>query len=608
MDAKNNVTSYSHDDQGNLTAITYANNTIEHWEYDSTGNPTTWTNRRGNTIQYEFNSNGQLMAKLYPDGTRADYAYDARGNLIAAENSTGRITLEYDASDRLQRITYPDNRWLEYTYNAAEQRASMTDQLGYRLDYEYDAVGRLQSVTNSAGIPLVLYEYDAAGRLARKTLGNGVYTTYTYDSAGQLLTLTNVKPDNSVLSFFKYTYDSRGRRISMATHYGTWTYEYDDLSQLTHAVLTSTDPQIPSQDLRYEYDVMGNRVRTVEDGGVTEYTVNNVNEYAYVGRTSYQFDPDGNLLVETGQDSQTTNKYDFESRLHNVISSTQSMEVAYDALSQRAAVSKNSITSIFTIDPFGFGNLIANFDGDGNRLAQFVYGLGLVSYADGGGGFFYYSFDAAGTISEITNSLSNVEYRSVFDPYGQNIYSTSSSLSQFGYLGELGVIADLPALHDMRARFYSPYLGRFLSVDPIGLEGGQNWYAYVGNDPVGRADPSGLGMRIRVKRFRINRLYGPTDVKGRIEVPSINIKDIGRIGPIQIDGRGTLRRDPFIFTADGDISFPFQFGDLTGQVSIRPSISIGPLEPDAGNSGIFPGGYDPTRPGYKPPSVPLIFD
>ena len=147
----------------------------------------------------------------------------------------------------------------------------MTDQLGYRLDYDYDAVGRLRSITNSAGTRIVLYDYDAAGRLARKTLGNGVYTTYTYDPAGQLLTLTNARPDHSVLSFFNYTYDNRGRRTAMATHYGTWTYEYDDLGQLTHAVLASTDPQIPNQDLRYEYDAMGNRLRAMENG-VTEST------------------------------------------------------------------------------------------------------------------------------------------------------------------------------------------------------------------------------------------------------------------------------------------------------------------------------------------------
>jgi YD repeat-containing protein len=131
---------------------------------------------------------------------------------------------------------------------------------------------------------VVLYEYDAAGRIALKTLGNGVYTTYDYDAAGQLLHLVNHKADATVLSRFDYSYDSRGRRISMGTLDGAWTYSYDDIGQLTHAVFASTNPAIPDQDLLYVYDAMGNRIRTVENGVTTAYTTNNLNQYTQVGR------------------------------------------------------------------------------------------------------------------------------------------------------------------------------------------------------------------------------------------------------------------------------------------------------------------------------------
>jgi RHS repeat-associated protein len=43
-----------------------------------------------------------------------------------------------------------------------------------------------------------------------------------------------------------------------------------------------------------------------------------------------------------------------------------------------------------------------------------------------------------------------------------------------------------------RARYYDPAPGRFLSEDPIGFNGGQNFYAYVRNNPLWYADPSGL--------------------------------------------------------------------------------------------------------------------
>lgn len=41
-------------------------------------------------------------------------------------------------------------------------------------------------------------------------------------------------------------------------------------------------------------------------------------------------------------------------------------------------------------------------------------------------------------------------------------------------------------------RFYDPNTGRYISTDPIGLDGGMNLYAYVGGDPVNKIDPWGL--------------------------------------------------------------------------------------------------------------------
>ena len=46
-------------------------------------------------------------------------------------------------------------------------------------------------------------------------------------------------------------------------------------------------------------------------------------------------------------------------------------------------------------------------------------------------------------------------------------------------------------LYYSRARWYSPYLGRFMSRDPIGIDDGLHMYAYVGNDPINYTDPSG---------------------------------------------------------------------------------------------------------------------
>src|ERR1700712_1674290 len=49
-----------------------------------------------------------------------------------------------------------------------------------------------------------------------------------------------------------------------------------------------------------------------------------------------------------------------------------------------------------------------------------------------------------------------------------------------------------PGLYYYKARFYDPAIGRFLQTDPAGTQDDPNLYAYVGNNPVNRVDPTGL--------------------------------------------------------------------------------------------------------------------
>jgi RHS repeat-associated protein len=492
MDAKGNITQYGHDTKGNLSAITYANSTVERWSYDSEGNPITWTNRRTQGIAYQFNTSGQLTAKLYPDGSQAIYEYDPRGNLILASNYTGAIILTYDTSDRLQRITYPGDRWLDYTYNSAGQRESMTDQLGYRLDYGYDAAGRLHSLTNSEGVRLVLYEYDPVGRLDRKTLGNNVFTTYTYDSAGQLLTLTNAQPNGTAISFFNYTYNSRGRRIAMDTHYGRWSYGYDDLGQLTNAVLLSTSTNVPSQDLAYVYDPLGNRVRTIENGAATEYTINNMNQYERVGDTLMMYDADGSLKQKlAGATTLLAITNNFANRVIGFVSTNGQRRFDYDALGFPAVVWRDGERSLQVHDPVGVGNLVATFDESGSLVQRAAHGFGALAVADAAAQR-YPVFDAVGNVSDLTDSGADPIAGQQYAPFGGVLPALTAAQMSQGFGGEFGVGEEVDLVF-MRARFYDKSLGRFCTADPLGLNGGDfNLHRFARNSPLTFADPSGL--------------------------------------------------------------------------------------------------------------------
>jgi RHS repeat-associated protein len=65
-----------------------------------------------------------------------------------------------------------------------------------------------------------------------------------------------------------------------------------------------------------------------------------------------------------------------------------------------------------------------------------------------------------------------------------------SGAETVGFSGGIGHITDLEnSLVYMRARYYDPSLGRFISEDP-GCNG-TNWYIYCQNNPVNGVDPSG---------------------------------------------------------------------------------------------------------------------
>jgi len=481
---------YAYDTKANPTSITYADNSAERVAYDGYGDPTAWTNRRGNAIDYQFNSAGQLAAKMYPDGSKAIYNYNSRGNLILASNLVGAITMTYDGNDRLQRITYPGGQWLQFTYCICGRRESMTDQLGYQINYGYDSAGRLQNLTTS-NATLVEYTYDATGRLSLKTLGNGVYTTYSYDSASQLVALTNAGPGGNTLSYFNYDYDSRGRRTSMNTAYGQWTYQYDDLGQLISAVLSSTSTNVPSQNLNYTYDALGNRVQAVENGVTTGYNVNNLNQYSQAGATTFNYDTDGSLTQKVaGATILLAMTNDFQNRVIGFGSTNDQRQIQYDALGLPEIVWRNGVQNVHIYDPFGLGNVAGIYNSSGTLTEREFHGFGTVGTLDGATQTFL-TFDAMGNVSDFTAANGSLNASQAFRPFGEQILRTNGTKPLLGFSGGLGVTEE-GDLNFMRMRFYDSSLGRFSSIDPIRIAGGINLYAYAHNNPVRYTDPRGL--------------------------------------------------------------------------------------------------------------------
>jgi RHS repeat-associated protein len=80
-----------------------------------------------------------------------------------------------------------------------------------------------------------------------------------------------------------------------------------------------------------------------------------------------------------------------------------------------------------------------------------------------------------------------------YDPHGNILGQREQIPQSFKYVCQYGVMAEPNGFYYMRARYYDPKVGRFVSEDPSGFEGGDvNLYAYVKNNPINAIDPEGL--------------------------------------------------------------------------------------------------------------------
>ncbi|WP_439578857.1 RHS repeat-associated core domain-containing protein [Elioraea sp.] len=207
------------------------------------------------------------------------------------------------------------------------------------------------------------------------------------------------------------------------------------------------------------------------------------------GAASPSYDANGNLIG----DGSASYRYDAQNRLVGFTQGSVVVSYDYDVEGRRASRTEGGTTrrSLYAL-----GQEIAEY-ADGVLAARHVPGPGLdeplatVTGAPGSRVRAWYHTDAQGSVIARSDGSGAVPAgeRFSYTPYGV-AGSGSGSASAFRFVGRR--LEPPVGLYDMRARVYAPGLGRFLQPDPIGTDGGINLYAYVRNDPLNQADPTGL--------------------------------------------------------------------------------------------------------------------
>ncbi len=103
----------------------------------------------------------------------------------------------------------------------------------------------------------------------------------------------------------------------------------------------------------------------------------------------------------------------------------------------------------------------------------------------------FYHTDQLGNTRGITNSSQTATDSQLFDAWGMVVSRTGTTPTPFGFAGTSQYQTDTDSgLQLLGHRYYDPSTGRFITQDPA--RAGENWYAYCGNCPLNRSDPTGL--------------------------------------------------------------------------------------------------------------------
>lgn len=463
IDAMNKTTTYGYDNNVNLTSVTDPNNgeTIygydkrnrrnsrtdalkqtETWNYDGNGNLLNYTDRNSQETIYAYDELDRPSLVTYPDGNKATPHFDTGNRLTQlVDTVSGTITRGYDDLDRLLQEQTPQGT-VNYTYDAAGRRKTMSPGSQAQVTYSFDAANRLTSLTQ--GTETVQMGYDNGDRRTTLGLPNGVIGAYSYDAANELIGIGYTNP-TGVLGNLQYNYDADGGKLSQQG-----------------SLAASQFPTLPTTTSVFD----SNNRQTQFDGATLGY------------------DADGDLL------SDGHNNYTWDAR-HRLtqISGAVSATFAYDAFNRRISKTVGGVSTTYLYD----GNNVVQ-ETTGSTVHTLLTGLGIDErYArdDGGiGNREYFLTDALGSTLALTDSTGTVQQTYAYEPFGE-VTATGSSDNPYQYTGREN---DGDGLYYYRARYYNPIMKRFISEDPVGLAAGPNEYAYVGGNPIRFVDPTGLQL------------------------------------------------------------------------------------------------------------------
>jgi RHS repeat-associated protein len=449
----NRITTYAYDSSGNVTSVDGPRtdvNDVTLFEYGARGNLSKVTNALGHvTLVQDYTDYGLPQKLIDPNGVESQLAYTARGWLtsstVKSRDGDAQTLIAYTPTGLVQRITQPNGRFIEFTYDLAERLIGITNNQDDSIIYALDEAGNRISETvvdGGGGIEQQRSRvFDELDRLLEDVGADSQITRFSYDSNGNVTKITDPKAQptgqgydalNRLVSLIdplkgitQLDYDARDNLTSVSDPRSlTTTYTYNEHNQ----VVTQVSPDTGTTT--FAYDAAGNVIRRTDARAVViEYTYDALNRL-----TAQTYPADSSFDINYSYDANTLNPQAGESynagigRLTSITDNTANTTFSYDdrgnltAMRQAVSVGGNQ-----SIDTTGYGYDLTNM------LTSVIYPSGLTVN---------YTRDALGRIDGVTASyttesgpvnnapiLSNIDYQA-FGTIKSGTYGNGLKLSR----------------------------------------------------------------------------------------------------------------------------------------------------------------------------------